>query len=906
MTADKKKYFLIIDGNALVHRAWHALPPLSTKTGLIVSGAYGFTTILLGAIREFSPAYLAVTFDLKGPTFRHEEYAAYKAHREKKPDELYAQIPLIERILQAMEIPVYTAKGFEADVVIGTVSRLANEVDEDVESIVVTGDLDTLQLVDDRTKVYTLRKGITDTVLYDAAAVVERYGLNPDQMIDYKALRGDPSDNIPGVKGVGEKTAAELLKAFGSLDKLYASLKKGDKKSESVKPGVKEKLLAGREDALTARHLCTIRRDVPLDFSLERCTFKPVTREKVLPIFEEFQFNRLLAHIPEGKPAPVQAQLVPGPDATPNAGTADFIFVRDAKGISATLSALKGCRKLAFRTLALQADVLEAEIAALALCDGKKTYIINGDVFTAAKPRLREIFGSPDVLKVCHDLKREINVLDANGIVLYAPCFDLMIASYLMYSGERRHGLEAILSFHRNIPSASKEAMIPDLVNRLATQEIPHFLTLADEFSRELAKQGLDELNRGVEIPLAGVLARMERLGVAVDMGYFKKLAEELGKKEEELTRKIVKLAGEDFNVNSPRQLSRILFDKLQISVAGVKKTAKGGDLSTAAAELEKLRGAHPIIDAISTYRELAKLKSTYVDVLPTLVKEETGRIHASFNQTVTATGRLSSSDPNLQNIPTGETEYGKQVRNGFVAPDGCILLAADYSQIELRIAAHIANEKTMIEAFRKGEDIHWRTAVEMFGETEAADKRRLAKVINFGILYGMGPQRLAETTGITFVEAREYIDRYFAIHKGISAYIEDIQKKLRSDGYVQTLFGRRRYFRNFNLMNRREQAEAERQAINMPIQGTSADIIKVAMVRLDDLFREKHGDGPDAPVKMVLQVHDELIFEVNVNMAEETIGLIKPIMEGVRELSVPLAVNVSLGERWGELKKVV
>jgi DNA polymerase-1 len=493
--------------------------------------------------------------------------------------------------------------------------------------------------------------------------------------------------------------------------------------------------------------------------------------------------------------------------------------------------------------------------------------------------------------------------LAALGIPVGLPCMDLMIASYLLGSGERRHSLSSILAYNRSV---SIEDEAEDVEGRIAQMEtaLEYFPSLSGEFAAELKKNDLRKLYDTMEAPLIPVLAKMERTGIAVDKAYFGRLSEELGGKIDALTARIHKAAGEEFNINSPAQMKVVLFDRLGISTLGLKRTGKTKELSTAAAELEKLRDAHPIVPDILDYRELAKLKSTYVDALPELVHPKTGRIHAEFNQTVAATGRLSSSNPNLQNIPTPETEYGKRVRDGFVAPKGRVLVAADYSQIELRIAAHIADEKAMITAFKKGEDIHWRTAAEMFGEDQAKDKRRIAKVINFGILYGMGPQRLAESANISFMEAREYIERYFAINKGIAKYMEHIKEQIADDGYVETLFGRRRFFRNVRLMNPRERAEAERQAINMPIQGTNADIIKLAMAKLDALIAEKHGRGEDAAVKIVSQVHDELVFEADKTEVDAFCAEVGPVMSGVAELVVPITVNVSVGERWGSMEK--
>lgn len=911
MSTSKKKLFLIIDGHALIHRAWHALPPMQTKSGMVVHGAYGFTTIMLNAIKKFSPDFMAVTFDLAGGTFRNEMYAEYKATREKKPDELYQQVEPIREILKAMEIPVFSVQGFEADDVIGTLSLLAQKQAKDVETIIVTGDMDTLQLVDEHTRVFTLRKGMSDTVVYDIAAVKERFGFKPIQLIDYKALRGDPSDNIPGVKGIGEKTGSELIIEFGSVPELYKSLEKNDKRAQALKPSVREKLIAHKADAMTALDLCRIRRDVKLDFQLKGCEFHPVTREKVAGIFTELEFMKLLERMPSAKPTEEATKTAANATASlfgdaPQAAAAavGVTEVRDTKALTYALAALSKSSVVGFRFVTEDADPVFPKVAALGLADAKKTYVVTRAAFEDGKPLLAKFFASKERM-VCHDLRREIKVLTANGLPIPPDVFDLMIASYLLHSGERRHALSAILAYESGVPlDEGKEDTPESRITRLGV-ELPHFVPLANAFEKQLIGSDLRKLNDEIEIPLASVLARMERNGIAVDVPYFKKIATDIGAELKKIVASIYKHAGEEFNINSPAQLKVVMFEKLGISTEGLKKTSKNKTLSTAASELEKLKGAHPIVDEVLRYRELAKLQSTYIEAIPGYVHPKTGRVHAEFNQTVAATGRLSSANPNMQNIPTAETDYGKRVRNGFVPSKGYVLVAADYSQIELRIAAHIANEKVMIGAFKNGEDIHWRTAVEMFGEKDAAAQRRIAKVINFGILYGMGANRLSDAAEISFNEAREYIQKYFALHKGIAKYMDDIKKQIEKEGYVETLFGRKRFFKNVKFMNPRERAEAERQAINMPIQGTSADMIKIAMVNIDKYLSEHYGEGADAGARMLLQVHDELVFEVKKDLVDEFTAKVIPIMENVKKLAVPIVANVSVGSRWGEMKKL-
>ncbi|MDD5252251.1 MAG: DNA polymerase I [Patescibacteria group bacterium] len=931
MTTDQRQTnrLLILDGHAILHRAWHALPPLSTKSGQVVSGAYGFVMTLLRAVREFHPTHLAVTFDLKEKTFRHEAYEDYKAGRQKQPEEFYEQVPIVEKILAQMNIPVFTSKGFEADDVIGTIVSRTEADDSKMRVVIVTGDLDTLQLVSDRTSVFTMRQGFTDTVTYGPAEVEARYGLKPEQMVDYKALRGDPSDNIPGVRGVGEKTASELIREFGSVTKLYESLDADDARAKALKPAVREKLIAGKKDAIKALDLCRIRRDVPIEFSLGQCEYRPVSRQRMTPMFEEYQFHRLLQQMPDDegvapKVVAAETSLVTKddgpkihsekmrPESADAAKQAPLPERKPVKMLGTKaevadfMEKMGKHRRIAFRTVFEDENPATPVIVAVGFACGKRTFFVEAAAIRADAARFTEWLSSSRRFKVCHDLKRELMALSALGVTpRLHGFFDLMLASYLYFAGERRHSLPNLLSF--NLDVHLPEGQPADNAERLSrcADELPHFLPLFVQLNRDLRKYRLTRLNDEMELPTAAVLARMERAGVAVDVPYLRELSQNFGHQLVILEKKIYRAADGEFNINSPRQLSEVLFVRLKLSAVGLKKTAKAKEVSTAAGELEKLRGSHPVIEDILLYRELTKLKSTYVDALPELVHPQTGRIHANFNQAVTATGRLSSSNPNLQNIPTAETENGRLVRNAFVAPRGRRLLAFDYSQIELRIAAHIAKEKVMIRAFKAGEDIHWRTAAEMFGKAEADAKRRVAKVINFGILFGMGSRRLAESASIPLPEASEYIDRYFAVYRGIAAYIERTKEKLRRDGYVETLFGRRRFFFNYDAMNQREKAEAERQAINMPIQGTEADLIKLAMVSADKWLTERYGTGPDAPARLIIQVHDELVFEVEEKLVEKIAAPLAAIMENVKTLSVPVKVDVKVGKRWGEMEKI-
>jgi DNA polymerase-1 len=905
---------VVVDGNAVLHRAWHALPPLTTKGGVVVTGVYGFTMLLLRAIAQLKPSHVAVTFDLAGPTFRHKAFADYKATREKKPDELYAQIPLIERVLEAMRIPVFTAKGFEADDVIGTLSKISP-----IPTIIVTGDMDTLQLVNEKTSIFTLRKGLTDTVTYDIEGVRRKTGLSPEQMIDYKALRGDTSDNIPGVKGIGEKTATELLAQFGTLEALYAALDANDAQAAKLRPAVREKLLAGRADALQAKHLVTIVCDVPLKFALETCELQPTTRDMVRDIFEELQFTRLLQQLPEHAGDVVEAGVPVAPkakkekkvsdtsqgalnlDAAPREALPDVSVALDDKGaLAECVAAAQKAGQLAFRSVS-DLDVVQPVVQELLVAAGGKVWkaaCAEGKLSSATSKALVALFADKKVAKVCFDAKIEYAACETLGLSVAGNVFDLMIASYVLHGGERRHELDALLAMYRTMRIGEDgDSTLADAVAAMPG--------IAEEMAAEMEKAECAKIFADIDMPLASVLRGMERKGVAIDEKWFSVFSRDLETKISALLADIYRHAGKEFNVNSPAQLQEVLFTTLGLSAKGMKKTAKSKSVSTAAAELEKLRDEHPIIGAVLDYREVAKLKSTYVDAIPKLVHPVTGRVHARFNQTVAATGRLSSSDPNLQNIPTPESEYGKRVRDGFISKKGFVLVAADYSQFELRVAAHLAQEPAMLQAFKNGEDIHARTAATMFGEEQAQSHRRVAKVINFGILYGMGPHRLAESAGISFAEAQHYIEQYFALLPNVQKYMDATVEKMKADGYVETLFGRRRYFRNYRLMDKREQAEAERQAVNMPIQGTQADIVKLAMLRVDEALAAAYGEGDDVPVRMLVQVHDELIFEVKKSEVDAMLKLVMPIMEGAWKLDVPIVVNASVGERWGSMTKV-
>lgn len=895
--AKDRKTLLVIDGHALLHRAWHALPPLTAPDGTVVNAVYGFASFLLKTLKDMNPEYVAVTFDLAGPTFRHEAYEAYKATRVKQPDELYAQIPLLRELLGAMGITMYDAAGFEADDVIATIVSDPSIQKMDVKSVILTGDMDTLQLVNERTSVAAPKRGISDTVIYDEKAVRDRYGLSPKQMVDYKALRGDPSDNIKGVKGIGEKTASDLLKEFGTLDGVYQELKK---KESEITGSVAEKLRAGEKDALASRELVILRRDAPVKFSLKDAERGVMNREAVVAVLSRLGFKTLADRLPSEKASEEKAA------APAKKKGKRFEFVTDAL-FPGCLDALKHQKALAIIPATRTHDIFGGDLFGLAVAGSGETafYPIDGKRLEM----LKSVLENPKIEKISHDAKFLIEVLRAHGIELQGLVVDTMIASYLLSPGTRAHDLERLVFQHfgRELPEigAGQGRLLPQTPEELAplyAERAGFVYELSAIFGARLRSEGHERLFGEIELPLIPVLAEMEQNGVSVDVEFLVRMSVDLTKRLKSLSAKIYKLAGEEFNINSPVQLKTILFEKLKIPTTKIRKTATGEQLSTAASELEKLRGSHPIIDLIFEHRELQKLLSTYVDALPALVNPKTGRVHTSYNQAVTATGRLSSSDPNLQNIPV-RTELGREIRKAFIAPRGRALVAADYSQIELRLVTVIAGDRKMLDAFKEGEDIHTRTAADIWGiapEKVTREQRYAAKAINFGIIYGQGPRGLAESAEISFEEAKQFIEKYFAAHAEIKNYLETTKALAAKLGYVETLFGRRRYLPDIVSGVPQIKAAAERAAINMPVQGSAADLIKLAMVAVHERLAEQF---PEAT--LIMQVHDELVVECSKDDAAAVGSLMKEIMEGVHTFAVPIVVDVEIGKNWGQMRDI-
>ncbi|MFH1661940.1 MAG: DNA polymerase I [Candidatus Falkowbacteria bacterium] len=916
------KKLIIIDGNALIHRSFHALPPtMVTKKGEMTNAVYGFTTVLLKAIREFKPDYVALTLDKKAPTFRHEKYKEYKAKRVKAPDELYKQIPRVKEIAKVFNIPIYEMSGYEADDLIGTISKT---VDGKIEKIIVTGDMDTLQLVNEHTKVYTMSRGLSDSVIYNIKQVQERYrGLKPDQMIDYKALRGDPSDNIPGVRGIGEKTATELLRNFKTLDGVYKNLD-----SKKVKPRISELLKKYKEDAFMSKDLATIKCDVKIDFKLEDAKFGDYKKEEIVKLFSELDFKSLISRIKE-----VEKEDKEIDKFARNKKMFKYYLVDDDKKFEDFLKKLKKQKEFAFDTETSCFNPVCPELLGISFSweNGVAYYLeiankkseVKNDLFNYKNKedknnllkldwlkKMKPIFEDEKIKKFGHNIKYDIKVVGCYDIDTQGVEFDTMIASYLLNPGTRQHNLDSLTFSETGHEKISKKDLLGAGKDKITFSEVGieklynYSCEDADFTNRlvlklrpQLKKQKLDKLFHEIEMPLVKVLGSMETNGMRIDTNFLAKISSKTRKKIHELEKKIYKQAGMKFNINSTQQLRDVLFEKLEIPSMNIKRNKTG--FSTGADELVKLKDLHPIIKLIQEYRELAKLISTYIDALPKLVNEKTGRVHTSFNQSVTATGRLSSTEPNLQNIPV-RTELGREIRKAFVADKGYKLVSLDYSQIELRIAAHMSGDKKMIKAFNNNVDIHRMTASEInqvSPDEVTSEMRRQAKAVNFGILYGQGPRGLSQGADIPYSRAKEFIDQYFLVYNDVKKFIDKTIEHAREKEYVETMFNRRRYLPEINSSVMQVKKSAERMAINTPLQGTAADMIKVAMA---EIFKTL---SPET--KMLLQVHDELLFEIKNDEVEKWTKKIKDIMENVIKLKVPVVVDVKVGENWGEMKRV-
>ncbi len=889
---------VIIDGNAIIHRAYHAIPPLTTKDGQIVNAVYGFTSMLLKVWKDLKPDHLAVTFDMAGPTFRHEQFKEYKATRVKADQALYNQIPLVHEVVKAFGLPIYEKKGYEADDVIGTIATAAAGT---AEVFVVTGDMDTLQLVQDGVKVYTLRKGLSDIVIYDAKEVQKRYGFGPKQIIDFKALAGDSSDNIPGVPGIGEKTATDLIQKFGSVENLYEELKneKSDARA-SLKAGVLNKLIQGEASARMSFALASINCEVPdVSFSLKNSQIREFDRSKIEQLFQKFEFVSLLKRVPgfESAAAPSGKEKHKKMLELP----LNFSEVDNEEEMDKILKLIQGEKIFSCRPVLTGKEALDSELLGLIIGIKENLFFVE----KKSVKKLLPIFTDEKIELVGHDLKEFLKALRYNlAIEVKNNLFDVMVASYLLNPGSRAHDITSILLkvLGKTLSQNTAQTSLFGVDKKNLAEELFLITQTKEKLQAELEQVDNLGLFKKIEMGLIPVLAEMELFGVAVDLKMLDRLSKEAAASLKKITAKIYEYAGKEFNIASPVQLREILFDDMGLSVAGIKKGKTG--LSTSAEELEKLKDLHPIINEISEYRELAKLQNTYIDVLPTLVNKKTGRIHTHFNQTIAATGRLSSVDPNLQNIPI-RTELGRAVRKAFVAEPGNTLVSADYSQIELRIVASLAEDKKMITIFNNNNDIHQATAAAINNvplDKVTKEMRYAAKEVNFGVLYGMGAYGLSWRTGISQFEARDFIKKYFETFSGVREYVDRTLEFAKEKGYCETLFGRRRYLPELKASNFQMRNAAERMAINHPIQGTAADLMKLAMIEVRKQLMASAKEIA-ANTKMILQVHDELVFEVKESMAEEMSKLVQKVMEEVVVLKVPIKVGVSSNRSWGEMK---
>ena len=900
-----EKSLLLFDGNALVHRAFHALPPLAvTKTGEVTGAVYGFASMVLKVLAELKPTHYAIAFDYPAPTFRHHEFKPYKAQRPPAPEELKGQFHRVRQLAEAFRTPIFEVEGYEADDILGTLCRQASA--QGIDTTIVTGDLDTLQLVSPRVRVLTPRPGkpFSDTVIYDEERVSERYGISPSQIADLKGLKGDASDNIPGVSGVGEKTALKLLQQFGTIEEIYAHI-------DEVEPAKVQRVLReGEKAAEQSKRLATIVVDVPITLDLDACAISDFDRERVVELFRELEFSSLLPKLRDIGVGERKVAMVEGEELE-----RDYRIVDSAEALGQLARELSAVHSFVIDIETTGKDPMYAELVGISLsCEpGKACYVPVGHKVGTQLPlpqvveRLKPLIEDQSIAKAAHNGKYDMMVLAQYGIELKNLGFDTMIAAYLL--GEKALGLKPLAFSKLGIEMTP----ISDLIGKGAKQISMAYVDIASAaryacddanitgrlaqlLETELRKEGLWDLFARVEMPLVPVLLSMERNGVALDIDSLWAMSQSVGQRMAELEIEIYNLVGHRFNINSPQQLGAVLFGELRLP--GGRRTKSG--YSTEASVLEGLKGIHPIIEPLLEYRQLSKLKSTYIDALPALINYKTGRVHTSFNQTGTTTGRLSSSDPNLQNIPI-RGELGKQVRQAFIAGDDWLLLSADYSQIDLRAMAHLSQDSHLIAAFERDEDIHSATASQVFGVRASEvtpDMRRVAKTVNFGVIYGMSEYGLEQATELSREEASSFINAYFEKYHGVKEYIETTKRLVRERGYVETVLGRRRYIPEVHSPNGQVRAAAERMAINMPVQGTSADIIKVAMI---NLHQEMERRGLRS--KMILQVHDELLFEVPPEELEEMGALAEEVMPQAMKISVPLKVEVKAGKNWGQME---
>ncbi|MBE0570935.1 MAG: DNA polymerase I [Ignavibacteriaceae bacterium] len=913
----KNKSFVIVDAMAMAYRAYFAFisRPLTTKSGEPTSAVFGFMNQLVKVLEDHKPDYIAVASDSKEKTFRHKMYKEYKATREAMPEDMIPQIGRIKEIIELMNIPLYIKPGYEADDIVGTAVRLAEK--KGMISYAVTPDKDYMQLVTDKTLIVKPGRGSDEVVFYDVKKVKEEYGFEPEQMIDYLALIGDSSDNIPGVRGIGPKTALPLIQEFGSIENLYKNIDKIDK------AGTKKKLEENKENAILSKELATINCKVPMEFDFNEAKFSKPDFDKLGDLFIELEFKNLYTRLMKVYNHDDEQQKIANEELfssrTFDKSKSKYELISTNKDAEKLVEKLNGVSLFVFDTETDSLDPFKLSIlgASFSSKAGEGYFVAidpGSKIFSDGKKRLpvddfkiifKPLLENKKIKKVCQNAKFDVSVMRSIGIKVENFYFDTMVASYII-DPDQKHGMDALsekyLSYHtiplsdligdKKDPTKMYDVEVEKLSD-YAAEDADITLQLYEILSAEIKNEDLEKVAYEVDFPLVPVLEDMEYEGVKIDKSALDSFSKELQILIKDYTKKIHTIAGEEFNISSPKQLQVILFEKL--GLASGRKTKTG--FSTDARALENLRGEHEIIDIILDYRQATKLKSTYSDALPNLINPITGRVHTDFNQTVAATGRLSSLNPNLQNIPI-RTELGKEIRKAFVPRDrNFVLLSADYSQIELRLLAAICEDPALVKAFKSGEDIHRSTAALVFmvdPKDVTPDMRRKAKEVNFGILYGIGPFGLKTRLGIPQSHAKEIIDLYFKTFKNVRNYMEDSVKKAQEKGFSETLLGRRRFLRNINSNNRVVRQFEERVAINMPIQGTAADMIKLAMIKIHNELEKRK-----AKTKMVLQVHDELLFDAYKDEVDELRPMIKEIMETALPVDVPIVVETGVGDNW-------
>jgi len=891
----------LIDGNSLLYRAFFALPEtMKTSGGLQINAAYGFTGLLMKILLE-EPDMIAVAFDRPAATFRHLQYDQYKANRQKAPEGLISQLPIVKEVLSSFSIPVFELDGYEADDIIATIAEKA----KDAHVVIVTGDRDTFQIVSERVSVMATVKGVTETVLYDPGKVEESLGVPPERVVDYKALAGDASDNIPGVKGIGSKGAVSLIKEFGAVENILDN-------TDRLKGKLRDKMIEGKDSAVLSKKLATLDRNVPITVDIEKLKRTVTDWQKTGPVFEKYEFKTLLKKYGKAE-APEVISALSEEKAKKSALGHDYKIIDDESYFAVLIKNIEEKGRFAFDTETDSLDTLSANLEAVSVSfSGNTGYYLSAEFLSrkGVRQELKRIFEDANIKKAGHNVKFDIEVLDsALGIKVKGVDCDTMLAAYILdptagkynlkYQGAKYFG--RTMTTYEDLMDASKSADFKGVPEKeaadYACQDADVTWQLSRVLVKELKDKGLYEVFSKIEVPLIEVLVAIEQNGVYIDRDKLKDISVEIEGRLKRLQTEILVMAGEEFNINSPKQLAQILFGKLKLPV--LRKTKTGP--STDAEVLEELASNFEIAQKLLEFRQLNKLKTTYVDVFPELINPSTNRIHASFNQIVTATGRLSSSDPNLQNIPV-RSQTGRLMREVFTAQDkSSVILSADYSQIELRILAHLSRDPNLMEDFIKDRDVHSATAADIYDvkiEEVTKEMRSAAKTINFGIIYGMSAFGLSKALRIKKNEAQDFIDRYFYKYSGVKRYLDSTIEFAKKRGYVETLLGRRRYIPDINSLNQSIAQMAERTAINTPVQGSAADIIKAAMIKIHNKLKTQNSKS-----KMIMQIHDELVFECPQEEVKTLDRLVPDLMCRAVELAVPLKVDCGVGTSWGEAK---